>query len=166
MRQPLPASSSDISWFCAAQVGSFVAHSGWVTAINWAVVGDSLVLATGCSEGSVRLYTALHSILADLPDLLLAADPLDGDPKPTQPQQPNESGALRQTDVDTSASAADHASANPPAVVTQNGQVQPPMQLMSIIVPPDLRSVTCIDLQASTDCSTGACCNCNPDPIC
>ncbi|CAL8467664.1 g7202 [Coccomyxa elongata] len=138
-----------------ALVGSFVAHAGWVTAIKWAVIGDSLVLAAGCSEGSVRLYTALHSTLADLPDLLSAADPSDGDPKATQPQQADESRASRQTDVDMSASAADQASANKPGVVTQNGQMQPPMQLMSILVPPDLRSVTCIDLQARTDSSTG-----------
>lgn len=134
--------------------------------MKWTVVGDSLVLATGCSEGSVRLYTALQSTLADLPDLLLAVDPSDEDPTATQHQHADESGASRQTDVDTSASAADQGLANGPAVVPQNGQMQPPLQLMSIILPPDLRSVTCIDLQASTDCSTGASCICNPDPTC
>ncbi|BDA42682.1 probable protein AGENET DOMAIN (AGD)-CONTAINING P1 at N-terminal half [Coccomyxa sp. Obi] len=138
-----------------ALVGSFLAHAGWITAMHWAVVGGSLVLATGCSEGSVRLYTTLQSTLADLPDLLSAVTPSDEDPKAAQPQQADASGYSRPTDVDTSASAAHHGPANGSAVVTQNGQIQPTMQLMSTVMQPDLRGVTCLDLQASTDCSTG-----------
>ena len=134
--------------------------------MNWAVAEDSLVLATGCSEGSVRLYTALQSTLADLPDLLSAVDPSIEEPRARRHQHADESGASRQTDVDTSASAAHQGSANGHAVVPENGQMQPPLQLMSIVVPADLRSVTCIDLHASTDSSTGACCIFNPDPVC
>ena len=55
------------------QVGSFVAHSAWVTGLSWAALGGSLLLATGCSQGSVRLHAARTSALAALPHL--AAEP-------------------------------------------------------------------------------------------
>lgn len=65
----------------ASQVGSFVAHAAWVTAAAWAAVGDRLLLATGCSEGSLRLYAARKSTLASLPDLLTGAAQ-EGQPQP------------------------------------------------------------------------------------
>ena len=52
------------------QVGSFVAQASWVTALSWATLGDALLLATGCTEGSVRLHAASAATLAALPDAL------------------------------------------------------------------------------------------------
>ena len=55
------------------QVGSFVAHASWVTAVSWAISGDALLLATGCAEGSVRLHAASAAALLALPNAM--ADP-------------------------------------------------------------------------------------------
>ena len=57
------------------QVGSFKAHAAWVTAAVWAAVGSHLYLATGCSEGAVRLHVMRVSALASLPDLLTQPSP-------------------------------------------------------------------------------------------
>ncbi len=58
------------------QVGSFVAQASWVTALSWASHGDTLLLATGCAEGSVRLHAASTAALGALPDAM--ADPSAG----------------------------------------------------------------------------------------
>ncbi len=53
-----------------------MAHASWVTALSWASFGSSLLLATGCAEGSVRLYAACAATLSALPDA--TADPSAG----------------------------------------------------------------------------------------
>ena len=99
------------------QVGSFMAHSAWVTGLCWAALGGSFLLATGCSEGGVRLYSARASALASLPDL--AAEP-----------------------AQQSAGAA--------------GVSAPAMDLRTEVAAPDLRGVTCLDLQACSQPGAGA----------
>ena len=61
------------------QVGSFVAHASWVTALSWAIAGDVVLLATGCAEGSVRLHAASAAALSALPGVMadLSAAPAD-----------------------------------------------------------------------------------------
>ena len=100
------------------QVGSFMAHSAWVTGLCWAALGGSFLLATGCSEGGVRLYGARASALASLPDLAAA--------KPAQ-QSAGATGA--------------------PAAA---------MQLRTEVAAPDLRGVSCLDLQACSQPGAGA----------
>jgi len=53
-----------------------MAHASWVTALSWASFGSSLLLATGCAEGSVRLHAAPAATLSALPDAM--ADPSAG----------------------------------------------------------------------------------------
>ena len=139
-------------WF--AQVGSFVAHAGWVTALAWCAVGDYLVLATGCSEGSVRLYTAAQAALADLPDILPAPTPEDQAPTATEPQTGEDArGASEQTSsaatVQTIAATAGGSNG------AADGARLPAMQLMAVLMTADLRGVTCIDLRLRSDSSTG-----------
>lgn len=143
-----------------AQVGSFVAHAGWVTALAWCADGERLFLATGCSEGSLRLYVAQQSTLAALPDLLHvpssnvpAASAADQHPSATQQGSAEQASA---SDLDVTAEApGGHAATDGERPGAGAHTVLPVMHLMSVVLRADLRGVTCIDLRASKDSSTG-----------
>ena len=152
-RRPRRESASD-DWN-AAQVGSFVAHAAWVTALSWSAVGNCLVLATGCSEGSVRLYTALYSALAALPDLQPAPVPEDQDPAAAEPQAGGDQTAMLMQTSSSATLQADAAIAGVSDAAADEQMPLPPLQLMTVAVTADLRGVTCIDLRVSTDSSTG-----------
>ena len=132
-----------------------MAHAGWVTALSWAAVNDCLVLATGCSEGSVRLYTAKQAALADLPNLLPTPVPEDQDAAAEEPQAgEGQTDSSRQT-TSCGSQQADAAMVGASDGAAVGGLPLPQFELMTVAVTADLRGVTCIDLQASTDSSTG-----------
>lgn len=132
-----------------------MAHAGWVTALSWAAVNDCLVLATGCSEGSVRLYTAKQAALADLPNLLPTPVPKDQDATTGEPQAgEGQTDSSRQT-TSSGSQQADAAMVGASDGAAVGGLPLPQFELTTVAVTADLRGVTCIDLQASTDSNTG-----------
>lgn len=120
-----------------------MAHAAWIKSLKWAAVGDALLLATGCSEGGVRLYTALRSTFSALPDLLnpaLSSSAQDGSPQHHSGEAEKRTG--RQ-------SAQQRGDSSRPAVSA------PVVRLMHVAVQPDLRSVICMDLHVDTTDTAG-----------